>query len=98
LAASFYLENAVDTKNSSNWKLNNISVRAKYSSEAIRIIKKHPLFGVGIGDKKFILIERNIELGDNRYVEFGKVQNRITSLIPTINSLIFGLTQEFFPL
>ena len=72
LAGLFYLKNAVDNKNSSDWKLNNISVRANYSSEAIRIIKKHPLFGVGIGDKKFILIERNIELGDKRYVEFGE--------------------------
>lgn len=72
LAGAFYLKNAVDTKNSSDWKLNNISIRANYSSEAFRIIKKHPLFGVGIGDKKFTLIERDMELGDNRYVEFGE--------------------------
>lgn len=71
LAGLFYLENAVEIKNSSGWKLNNISVRANYGVEAIRIIKKHPLLGVGIGDKKYKLIERNIELGDKRYVEFG---------------------------
>ena len=72
LASFVFLKNAVDNKNSSNWKLNNISVRANYSAEAFRIIKKHPLLGVGIGDKKFKLIERNIELGDKRYVEFGE--------------------------
>ena len=72
LAGSFYLKNVVETKNSSHWKLNNISVRANYSAEAFRIIKKHPLFGVGIGDKKFKLIERNLALGDNRYIEFGE--------------------------
>jgi len=69
LAGFLYLKNAVDNK--SDWKLNNISVRANYSSEAFRIIKKSPLFGVGIGDKKYKLIERNTELGDKRYVEFG---------------------------
>jgi len=72
LAGSFYLNNAVDTKTRSDWKLNNISVRANYSAEAFRIIKKHPLLGVGIGDKKFKLIERNLALGDNRYIEFGE--------------------------
>lgn len=72
LAGLFYLKNSMDNKSSSDWKLNNISVRASYSSEAIRIIKKNPLFGVGIGDKKYILIERNTELGDKRYLEFGQ--------------------------
>jgi hypothetical protein len=38
LAGFLYLKNAVDNK--SDWKLNNISVRANYSSEAFRIIKK----------------------------------------------------------
>ena len=72
LAGSFYFKKAIDTKNNSDWKLNNISVRANYSSEAFRIIKKHPLFGIGIGDKKYALIERDMELGDKRYVEFGE--------------------------
>ena len=71
LAGLFYLKNAVENRKSNDWKLNNISVRANYSTEAIRIIKKHPLFGVGIGDKKYKLIERDIELGDKRYIEFG---------------------------
>ena len=46
-------------------------MRANYSTEAVRIIKKYPVFGVGIGDKKYKLIERNMELGDKRYNEFG---------------------------
>ena len=71
LAGILFLKNAVDTKASRDWKLNNISVRANYSVEAFRIIKKHPLFGVGIGDKKYKLIERDTTLGDKRYVEFG---------------------------
>ena len=71
LAGFFYLKNTMDNKTRSDWKLNNISVRANYSSEAIRIIRQHPLFGVGIGDKKYKLIERNPELGDKRYIEFG---------------------------
>ena len=70
LAGLLYLKKSID-KNSSDWKLNNISVRASYGSEAIRIIKQNPLLGVGIGDKKYKLIDRNIALGDNRYVEFG---------------------------
>ncbi len=72
MAGFLYLKNEVDNKNSNDWKLNNISVRANFTSEAFRIIKKHPLFGVGIGDKKYKLIERNMELGDKRYVEFGE--------------------------
>jgi len=71
LAGVFYLKKMADNKNSSDWKLNNISVRASFGSEAIRIIKQHPVLGVGIGDKKYKLIERNTELGDKRYVEFG---------------------------
>jgi hypothetical protein len=71
LAGILFLKNAVDTKTSRDWKLNNISVRANYGVEAFRIIKKHPLFGVGIGDKKYKLIERDTTLGDKRYVEFG---------------------------
>jgi len=72
LAGLFYLKKFLDNKNAGNWKLNNISVRATYSSEAMRIIKKHTLLGVGIGDKKYKLIERNLELGDKRYAEFGE--------------------------
>ena len=72
LAGFFYLKKSLHNKNGGDLKLNNISVRATYSSEAIRIIKKHPLLGVGIGDKKYKLIERNIELEDKRYVEFGE--------------------------
>jgi O-antigen ligase len=68
VAGLFYLKKSVDK---SDLKLNNISVRASYGSEAIRIIKQNPLLGVGIGDKKYKLIDRNIVLGDNRYVEFG---------------------------
>jgi O-antigen ligase len=71
LAGLFYFKKLVDNKSTSDWKLNNISVRASYGSEAIRIIKQHPLLGVGIGDKKYRLIERNMELGERRYIEFG---------------------------
>jgi hypothetical protein len=71
VAGLLYLKKFMDNKNGGDWKLNNISVRASYGSEAIRIIKQNPLLGVGIGDKKYKLIDRNIALGDNRYVEFG---------------------------
>lgn len=71
LAGLIYWTKATDNRKSSDQKLNNISVRANYTSEAVRIIKKYPLFGVGIGDKKYKLIERNLELGDERYLEFG---------------------------
>jgi hypothetical protein len=70
-AGLIYLTKTTDNRKSSERKLNNITVRANYSSEAIRIVKRHPLFGVGIGDKKYKLIERNLELGDRRYLEFG---------------------------
>lgn len=71
MAGLIYLTKATNNSKSSDRKLNNITVRANYSTEALRIIKKHPLFGVGIGDKKYKLIERNLELGDERYIEFG---------------------------
>lgn len=71
LVGLIYLTKATNNRNSGDAKLNNISVRANYSAEALRIIKKHPVFGVGIGDKKYKLIERNLELGDQRYLEFG---------------------------
>jgi hypothetical protein len=50
---------------------NNVSIRASYAKEAFRIIGEHPFFGVGVGDKKFSLIERDMNLGDKRYTEFG---------------------------
>lgn len=71
LAGLIYLTLSTDDSKISDRKLNNITVRANYSSEAVRIIKKYPFFGVGIGDKKYKLIERNLELGDERYIEFG---------------------------
>ena len=71
LAGLLYLTKTANNSKSSDRKLNNITVRANYSAEAVRIIKKHPFFGVGIGDKKYKLIERNLELGDQRYIEFG---------------------------
>ena len=70
-AGIVYFNNAKKGENINDQKINNISVRARYNKEAIRIIKKHPLMGVGIGDKKFNLLERDISLGDKRYVEFG---------------------------
>ena len=51
--------------------VNNVTVRVSYGAEAIRIIKAHPFSGVGIGDKKYKLIERDTTLGDKRYIEFG---------------------------
>ena len=71
LTGLIYLKKETDNKRADDWKLNNISVRANYSLEAFRLIKKHPLFGVGIGDKKYKLIERDMALGDKRYLEFG---------------------------
>ena len=67
--ALFYLKKI--TKNKENWKVNNVTVRVSYGAEAIRIIKLNPFTGVGIGDKKYKLIERDTTLGDKRYVEFG---------------------------
>ena len=52
-------------------KMNNVTVRASYGVEALKIIKKDPLLGVGIGDKKINLIDREITPGKNRYAEFG---------------------------
>ena len=72
LAGLIYLKKEVENKKSEDWKLNNITVRANYSAEAIRMIKKNPLLGVGIGDKKYELIDRDMTLGDRRYVEFGE--------------------------
>lgn len=36
----------------SDKKVNNISARVKYGAAALRVIKKNPFLGVGIGDKK----------------------------------------------
>ncbi|HMK18626.1 MAG TPA: O-antigen ligase family protein [Chitinophagaceae bacterium] len=71
LFALFYLKKITDNKNKENWKVNNVTVRVSYGAEAIRIIKANPFTGVGIGDKKYKLIERDTTLGDKRYVEFG---------------------------
>jgi hypothetical protein len=71
LFALFYLKKITDNKNNENWKVNNVTVRVSYGVEAIRIIKANPFTGVGIGDKKYKLIERDTSLGDKRYVEFG---------------------------
>jgi O-antigen ligase len=67
--ALFYLKKII--KNKENWKVNNVTVRVSYGAEAIRIIKLNPFTGVGIGDKKYKLIERDTTLGDKSYVEFG---------------------------
>lgn len=71
LGGVIYLKEITDNKSISDWKVNNVTVRVNYGAEAIRIIKKNPFLGVGIGDKKYNLIERNAELGDKRYIEFG---------------------------
>src|SRR4030095_1295593 len=71
LGGIFYLKKITGDESSRKWKVNNVTVRVNYGVEAIRIIKKDPLLGVGIGDKKYKLIERNPELGDKRYIEFG---------------------------
>ena len=67
-AAIIYLQR-LETNNQQG--VNNISIRASYAKEAFRIIRDHPFFGVGIGDKKYSLINRNMDLGDKRYIEFG---------------------------
>ena len=71
LFALFNFKKITDNKNKENWGVNNVTVRVTYGNEAIRIIKANPLTGVGIGDKKYKLIERDTTLGDKRYVEFG---------------------------
>ena len=72
LAGLFYLQKGVENTYTNTRKINNISVRASYGLEALRLVKKHPFFGVGIGDTKYKLIERNLALGDKRYIEFGE--------------------------
>jgi O-antigen ligase len=72
LTGIIYLKNEKVSRYNNDQKINNISVRASYSKEALRIIKKHPLVGVGIGDKKYKLIERDMTLGNERYFEFGR--------------------------
>lgn len=67
-AGAIYLKR---TQSTGLQQTNNISVRANYAKEAFRIIRKHPFFGVGIGDKKYMLIDRDTSLGDKRYIEFG---------------------------
>ena len=67
-AAIIYLQR---TETNSQQEVNNISIRASYAKEAFRIIRDHPLLGVGIGDKKYSLISRDMDLGDKRYIEFG---------------------------
>lgn len=71
LGGMLYLKKITGNENRRNWTINNVTVRVNYGVEAIRMIKKDPVLGVGIGDKKYKLIERNPELGDKRYVEFG---------------------------
>ena len=43
-------------------KENNISIRFKYGDAAVNIIKAHPFFGIGIGDKKNKGIMRSEDL------------------------------------
>ena len=71
LVALIYLKKIADNKNNSDWKINNVTVRVNYGAKAFRIIKKHPFVGVGIGDKKYKLIERDSIPGVNPYIEFG---------------------------
>lgn len=57
-----YFKQFIDTKRTSPEGINNITVRLNYGAEAIRIIKKNPIFGIGIGDKKNKTIVKTEEL------------------------------------
>ena len=97
LFAMIYLKKITDITPSADWKINNVSVRVNFGAEAIRIIKDHPLFGVGIGDKKYKLIERNMELGDKRYAEFGADAKPDHIFNPHNQFLDFWITAGIIP-
>ena len=93
----FYLKKITDNKNSENWEINNVTVRFTYGAEAIRMIKASPFTGVGIGDKKYKLIERDTTLGDKRYVEFGLNTKPNDVFNPHNQFLDFWITAGIIP-
>jgi hypothetical protein len=97
LGGIFYLKKITDNESSRNWKVNNVTVRVNYGVEAIRMIKKDPVFGVGIGDKKYKLIERNPGLGDRRYIEFGANTKPDDVFNPHNQFLDFWITAGIIP-
>ncbi len=74
LLASFvtmiYLKGMAIDRNNSDWKINSITVRFDYGAEAIRLIKKNPMLGVGIGDKKIKLLSKQAKLTDDMLPEY----------------------------
>jgi O-antigen ligase len=78
-------------------KINNVTVRASYGVEALKIIKKDPLLGVGIGDKKIKLIDRDINLGKNRYAEFGAEAKPEDAFNPHNQFLDFWISAGILP-
>lgn len=51
--------------------INNLSLRATYGKESLKIIKKNWLWGVGIGDLKVRLVEEEVASDNKKYFEFG---------------------------
>ena len=74
LLASFvtmiYLKGTAIDRNNSDWKINSITVRFNYGAEAIRLIKKNPMLGVGIGDKQIKLLSKQAKLTDDMLPEY----------------------------
>jgi O-antigen ligase len=96
-----YFKQFIDTKRTSPETINNITVRINYGAEAIRLIKNHPILGIGIGDKKNKLIVKTEELppgslpehvfnSHNQFLDFWIS----AGIIPVICFLLF-LINEF---
>ena len=96
-----YFKHFIDTKRTSPESINNVTVRFSYGADAIRIIKKDPIFGIGIGDKKNKAIVKTEELppgslpehafnSHNQFLDFWIS----AGIIPAICFLLF-LINEF---
>lgn len=96
-----YFKKITNTELKSPETINNVTVRYNYAAEAIRFIKKEPILGIGIGDKKNKLIVKNEELppgsspehvfnSHNQFLDFWIA----AGIIPALCFLLF-LINEF---
>ena len=96
-----YFKQFIHTKTTRPETINNVTVRFNYGAEAIRIIKKEPILGIGIGDKKNKSIVKTEELppgslpehvfnSHNQFLDFWIS----AGIIPVICFLLF-LINEF---
>ena len=101
LSTLIYFKKIADNNHRNIETINNVTVRINYGAEAIRSIKKDPLFGIGIGDKKNKSIMKTEELppgaspehafnSHNQFLDFWIA----AGLIPALCFLLF-LINEF---